>query len=312
MIGLGRGYGHKQVAARCLTILKIIDALSKTSYTYTQLHIETKIQRNILRKLLDLLASKEMITQNNYSIRREGNRQKRRKYYTLNRSNPRVAAVINKKESKATTIEILEQLSILILKNGKFTNRFDGSSAFPTDNKQESITKLSLAEQPKDESPNVISKQFEYLIEDMKYYNDNFLKHYYPPKRHQVYYARAIWLQRQLLRQYSDNRYHRDPFDWSEIYLAHRGLHPSGKSAKELSSRYGEKIRRYDKQTREPIFGRKGISKRHIQRKSKDIVKYFQEFYKLMPLFFFMHTLFKNKKEKLIVDNVIDRKQFRI
>ena len=172
-----------------------------------------------------------------------------------------------------------------------------------------SITKMSLVEPPKDESPNAISKQFEYLIEDIRYFVDNFLKHYYPPERHLPYYARAVWHLRQLFRQYSDNKHHRDLYDWSEIYLANQGLHPSGKSAKELSARYGEKIRRYDKQTGEPIFGRKGISKRHIQRKSKDLVKYFQEFYKLMPLFFFMHTLFKNKKEKLIVDNVIDRNQ---
>ena len=308
MVGFGRGYGHKQITSRCLTILKIINALSKAPHTYTQLHTDTKIQRNILRKILDLLASEGMITQNDHSVQRERYPGKR-KYYALNLSHP-IIVVVNKKELK---VNIVEQISNLVFKNsGKSTHTLDDNNTLTADNEQESnlsITKRSLIQPPKDENPNAISKQFEYLIEDIRYFVDNFLKHYYPPKTHQPYYARAVWLLRQLFKQYSDSRYHRDLYDWSEIYLANKGLHPSGKSSKELSARYGEKIRRYNKFTGEPIFGRKGISKKHIQRKSQYMANYLQEFHKLIPLFLFMHRLFKDKKEKLIVDHVIDRNQ---
>jgi hypothetical protein len=313
VIGLGRGYGRRQIDARCSTILKIINALSKTSYNYTQLQAWTKIQRNVLRTLLNLLVSEGMIKENNYSSQREGYRGNR-KYYVLSLSHPIISAVAaNKGGSK---INVIEQLSNLILKNNKkSTDRLDGNNTFLEDNdKQESsrsVTKMSLIQPLKDQNPNVISKQFEYLIEDMKYYNGNFLKRYYPPEEHRPYYAYAIRLMRQLFRPYTDNRYHRDLYDWSEIYLADKGLHPSGKSAKELSARYGERIRRYNKWTGEPIFGRKGISKKHIQRKSLEMAEFLKEFYTVMPLFFVMHHLFKNKKEKLIVDHVIDRKQVK-
>ena len=310
MVGLGRGYGRKQIDARCSTILKIINALFKAPSNYTQLQTRTKIQRNVLQTLLNLLVSDGMITQNNYSSQSKGYLGKR-KYYDLNLNHLIVLAVVNKEESE---VNIIEQLSNLVLKNNrKSTHRLNGSNTFLQDTeKQESnpsITKLSLVQPPKDERPNAISKQFEYLIEDMKYYADNFLKRYYPPETHQPYYARAIWLLRQLFKQYSDNRRHRDLYDWSEIYLAYKGSHPSRKSARELSARYGDKIRRYNKFTGEPIFGRKGISKKHIQRKSQYMANYLQEFHKLIPLFLFMHTLFKDKKEKLIVDHVIDRNQ---
>jgi hypothetical protein len=309
-IGPCRGYGHKQKTDKCLTILRIVSTLSKRPHTYTQLRQATKIHRNILRRRLDELISKEMtIRSKEYSFRGEGKGRKRGDYYRLNLDHPIVAAVLNKESSKTNNIE---QISNPFSKSdGKSTGYlYDNTSL--VDNKKESNlspTRRPLVQPTKDHNPNVISKQYEYLIEDIKHFVENFIKHYYPPEKHRPYYARAIWLFRQLFKQYASNRHHRDLHDWSEIYLANKGLHPSGKSAKEVSARYGEKIRRYNKYTGEPIYGRKGISKKYIQKKSLDMANFLQEFHRLIPIFMLNHMLFQNKKEKLIVDHLIDRKK---
>lgn len=171
--------------------------------------------------------------------------------------------------------------------------------------------KRPLVEPPKDERPNCISMQYRYLIEDIEYFVDEFLKRYYPPDEEKPYYARSVWLLRKLFVQYPSDKIHRDMFSWSEIYAADKGIHPSGKSAKEISARYGEKIRRHDKQTGEAIYGRKGICKEQIQKKRTSLTDYLQEFYYTMPLFMFLHKRYAETKERRLVDHTIDIKSKR-
>jgi hypothetical protein len=171
--------------------------------------------------------------------------------------------------------------------------------------------KRPLEEPPKDERPNCISMQYRYLIEDIEYFVDEFLKRYYPSDREKPYYARSVWLLRKLFVQYPSDKIHRDMYSWSEIYAADKGIHPSGKSAKEISARYGEKIRRHDKQTGDAIYGRKGICKEQIQKKRTSLTDYLQEFYYTMPLFMFLHKRYGETKERRLVDHTIDIKSKR-
>jgi hypothetical protein len=171
--------------------------------------------------------------------------------------------------------------------------------------------KRPLEEPPKDESMNCIRAQYEFLIRDIQYFLDEFQKRYYPPDKEKPYYARSVWLLRKLFVQYPSDKIHRDYYSWSEIYAADKGIHPSGKSAKEISARYGRIVRRHDKQTGEPIYGRKGICKEQIQKKRTSLTDYLQEFYYTMPLFMFLHRRYGEDKERRLVDHTIDIKNKR-
>lgn len=173
------------------------------------------------------------------------------------------------------------------------------------------FAKRPLVEPPRDETLNVIRMQYEFLLIDIRNFIDNFVKRYYPPEDHMVYYARAIYLYRKIFTQYVSNKIHRDYLSWSEIREADEMRHTSGKSAKEISARYGQKIRRYDKQTGEPIYGRKGICKEQIDKKKTSLHNFMTEFYQYTPLFMFIHNQYESTKEKIFVDYAIDIKPKR-
>lgn len=171
--------------------------------------------------------------------------------------------------------------------------------------------KRPLVQPPKDNEPNCISKQYEYLVEDVQNFVEDFLKHYYPPPEQRPFFAYAVKITRKLFSQYPSDKIHRDYKSWAEIHAADIGLHPSGKSAKEVSARYGSKIRRYDKMTGEPIFGRKGICKEQIAKKKTSLVEFMKEVYTCWPLFMLTSQLYSMTKEKLFVDHTIDLKPKR-
>jgi hypothetical protein len=168
-----------------------------------------------------------------------------------------------------------------------------------------------LVEPPRDESLNCVRMQYEFLLMDIRNFINNFVKRYYPPEDQQKYYARAIFLFRKWWTQYESNKIHRDFLSWSEIYEADEGRLKSGKSAKEISARYGGKIRRYDKQTGEPIFGRKSICKEQIEKKKESLASFMRQVYQYIPLLFYVHNQYAEGKEKIFVDHAIDVKPKR-
>jgi hypothetical protein len=171
--------------------------------------------------------------------------------------------------------------------------------------------KRPLQQPPKDDEPNCISKQYEYLVDDIKDFVENFLKHYYPTPKQRPYFAYAVKVTRKMFNQYPSDKIHRDYKEWAEIYAADIGIHPTGKSAKEISARYGEKIRRYDKQTGEPIYGRKGICKEQILKKRSSLTEFMKEVYYCWPLFMLTSHLYSMTKERRLVDHTIDMKPKR-
>jgi hypothetical protein len=179
------------------------------------------------------------------------------------------------------------------------------------DRNSEYSLKRPLIEPPRDESYNVIRMQYEYLIMDIKSFVNDFVKRYYPSDEEMPYYARGIYAFRKFFNQYESNKIHRDFKSWSEIYAADEGIHPSGKSAKEVSARYGAKVRRYDKSTGEEIYGRKGICKEQIQKKKPSLVSFMQQVYHTVPLFMFIHKQYAAGKERIFVDYAIDIKEKR-
>jgi hypothetical protein len=179
------------------------------------------------------------------------------------------------------------------------------------DRNSEYSLKRPLIEPPRDESYNVIRMQYEYLIMDIKSFVNDFVKRYYPSDEEMPYYARGIYAFRKFFNQYESNKIHRDFKSWSEIYAADEGIHPSGKSAKEVSARYGAKVRRYDKSTGEEIYGRKGICKEQIQKKKPSLVSFMQQVYHTVPLFMFIHKQYASGKERIFVDYAIDIKEKR-
>jgi hypothetical protein len=168
--------------------------------------------------------------------------------------------------------------------------------------------KRPLIEPVQDETENAISKQYQYLVNDINSFVHNFLKRYYPPEEERKYYARSVWLIRRFFSQYESNKIHRDFKDWSEIYAADEGYLPSGKSAKEVSARYGSIVRRYDRNTGQEVFGRKSICKEQIQKKKPSLTNFMQQVYHLVPIFLFTHRIYQQGKEKIFVDHAIDIK----
>lgn len=172
--------------------------------------------------------------------------------------------------------------------------------------------KRPLQQPDKDNEPNCITKQYEYLVMDIENFVEDFLKHYFPPAEHMPYYAYAVKITRKFFSQYASDKIHRDYKSWSDILAADMKLNPqSGKSAKEVSARYGLKIRRYDKKTGEPIFGRKGICKEQIQKKRPSLVEFLKDVYKIWPLFLLTSHLYSQTKEKVLVDHTIDMRDKR-
>ena len=171
--------------------------------------------------------------------------------------------------------------------------------------------KRPLQQPPKDQEPNCISKQYEYLVDDINDFVENFLKHYYPPKEQRPYFAYAVRITRKMFNQYPSDKIHRDYKSWAEIHAADLGIHPTGKSAKEISARYGEKIRRYDKTTGQPIYGRKGICKEQILKKRASLTEFMKEVYHCWPLFMLTSHIYSMTKERLLVDHTIDMKPKR-
>jgi hypothetical protein len=171
--------------------------------------------------------------------------------------------------------------------------------------------KRALPEPPRDESYNVLRAQYEFLLIDLRNFIDDFVKRYYPPEDHLVYYARSVFLFRKMFNQYPSNKIHRDYLSWSEIREAEEGRHPSGKSPKEISARYGLKVRRHDKTTGTPIFGRKGICQEQIEKKKNSLHKFMTEVYRYIPLLMFVHKQYESSKEKLFVDYALDIKPKR-
>ncbi len=184
----------------------------------------------------------------------------------------------------------------------------------PLDDNEESspyYPKRPLQQPPKDEEPNCISKQYEFLVDDIQDFVENFLKHYYPPPKQRPYFAMGVKITRKMFSQYPSDKIHRDYKSWAEIHAADLGIHPTGKSAKEISARYGEKIRRYDKTTGEPIFGRKGICKEQILKKRASLTEFMKEVYHCWPLFMLTSHIYSMTKERLLVDHTIDMKPKR-
>jgi hypothetical protein len=172
--------------------------------------------------------------------------------------------------------------------------------------------KRPLQQPEKDNEPNCISKQYEYLTMDIQNFVENFLKHYYPPPEHRPYYAYAVKITRKFFSQYASDKIHRDYKSWSDILAADLKLIPnSDKSAKEVSARYGLKIRRHDKKTGEPIYGRKGICKEQIQKKRPSLVEFLKDVYKIWPVFLLTSHLYSQTKEKVLVDHTIDMRDKR-
>jgi hypothetical protein len=172
--------------------------------------------------------------------------------------------------------------------------------------------KKPLVQPPKDEQPNCITRQYEFLVKDIQLFVEDFLKHYFPPAEHQPYYAYAVKLTRKFFTQYASDKIHRDFSSWADILAADMKLNPkSGKSAKEVSARYGMKIRRYAKENGTPIFGRKGICKEQIQKKRPWLIEFLKDVYTLFPVFLLTSHLYSQTKEKIIVDHTIDMRDKR-
>jgi hypothetical protein len=85
---MARGLGEMQKNERMLTNYKIIGALYVQPYTYQQLWIATKIQRNTLKRRLDQLVNDRIIIKHRYNFRKYSEKYySRRDFYLLNWAN---------------------------------------------------------------------------------------------------------------------------------------------------------------------------------------------------------------------------------
>lgn len=107
--------------------------------------------------------------------------------------------------------------------------------------------KRPLVEPTRDESLNPIRMQYEYLLVDIRNFIDDFVKRYYPPEDHMVYYARSIYLFRKLWVQYASNKIHRDYLSWSEIRKQMKVVIPPEKA---LRKSLLDTVRRLEDMTR--------------------------------------------------------------